>query len=476
VQDISKPSVESHTKKYKRVRTLTVLFVEWSSRGRDFEIDLPLMYFFEKVLHSKVEYKCIFDVWGIIRSKPDIIIMSNTTGGKVNVELSKMINKSGFLFFSHVSEGLFIDDKINAFMWGWNHDFKIYEKLKILWSHRSCNIAANAFPETRLQLKVSGATGFDKYKIYKSKTDFNTKGYKQIVLYAGHSFVYLESDFNNVKTNLIKQFGADKVENFFEYKDKIKMIFHEIVPQNPDTLFIFKNHPGEFSRNCPEGEGLESYENVCYIKNEYSFSELLQHSDILLTFKSTTNLEGYLLDKPVIILCEDEELLSDLPTAQNGFLCEDSKKINQYIKEHFSTGKIKDYDEKKMSREKIIKDCIGFSDGLNHVRFMSFLKPFIESDIPKGQWQFSFKDKVKALISQCYFKARYFLPERSYISNWAKRFDSAEVSSQKKMRYPDFDEFYKENDEKIKYIYDNYASSWKVSHKINETSHSKSKE
>ena len=67
---------------------------------------------------------------------------------------------------------------------------------------------------------------------------------------------------------------------------------------------------------------------------------ILQHSDILLTFKSTTNLEGYLLDKPVIILCEDEELLSDLPTAQNGFLCEDSKK-NQYIKEHFQPEKLR---------------------------------------------------------------------------------------------------------------------------------------
>ena len=85
-----------------------------------------------------------------------------------------------------------------------------------------------------------------------------------------------------------------------------------------------------------------------------------------------------------------------MPTAQNGFLCEDSKKINQYIKEHFSTGKIKDYDEKRCL-VKILKDCIGFSDGLNHVRFMSFLKPFIESDIPKGQWQFSFKDKVKGI-------------------------------------------------------------------------------
>ena len=48
-----------------------------------------------------------------------------------------------------------------------------------------CNITANLFPEIRSQLKVSGATGFDKYKIYKSKIDFNTKGYKQIVLYAG---------------------------------------------------------------------------------------------------------------------------------------------------------------------------------------------------------------------------------------------------------------------------------------------------
>ena len=103
---------------------------------------------------------------------------------------------------------------------------------------------------------------------------------------------------------MIKQLGVEKVDAYIEYKDKIKLIFHEIVPKNPNTLFIFKNHPGEFSRTCPEGEGLDPYENVCYIKNEYSFSELLQHSDILLTFKSTTNLEGYLLDKPVIILCE----------------------------------------------------------------------------------------------------------------------------------------------------------------------------
>jgi len=88
MNDISNSTVKIHAKKHEKGKDLTVLFLEWASKGRDFEIDLPLMYFFETVLGAKVEYKCIFDAWGIIRSKPDIIIMSNTTGGKVNVELS----------------------------------------------------------------------------------------------------------------------------------------------------------------------------------------------------------------------------------------------------------------------------------------------------------------------------------------------------------------------------------------------------
>ena len=473
MNDISNSTVKIHTEKHKRGKDLRVLFLEWASKGRDFEIDLPLMYFFEKVLSAKVEYKCIFDVWGIIRSKPDIIIMSNTTGGKVNFELAKRIHKSGFLFFSHVSEGLLVEDRLNTFMWGWNKDKQLYEKLTMLWSQRAYDILIDKYPYTKHKLKMSGATGFDKYKIYKSKISFDSMGFKQIVLYAGWSFIYLESNFNNVKTDLIKQFGADKARKLFDYKNKIKMIFHEIVPKNPDTLFIFKNHPGEFSQNCPEGEDLETYENVRYIKNEYSFSELLEHSDVLLTFKSTTNLEGYLLDKPVIILCEDKVLLSDLPTAQNGFLCEDSKKINQYIKEHFSTGKIKDYDEKKMSREKIIKDCIGFSDGFNHVRFMSFLKPYIESDIPKGQWQFSFKEKVKAFLYRLYYKCQFFLPKHDYINRWRNLFNPEDIIEQKNKRYPELDRFYKDNIDEIQNIYKNYANQWEKINHIDEINHSK---
>lgn len=39
----------------------TVLFLAWSTKRRDLEIDLPLMYFFEKVLKWNVEYISIFN-------------------------------------------------------------------------------------------------------------------------------------------------------------------------------------------------------------------------------------------------------------------------------------------------------------------------------------------------------------------------------------------------------------------------------
>ena len=39
------------------MKSKTVLFIEWSNIGRDLEMHLPVMYFFEKILNWKVQYK-----------------------------------------------------------------------------------------------------------------------------------------------------------------------------------------------------------------------------------------------------------------------------------------------------------------------------------------------------------------------------------------------------------------------------------
>ena len=77
----------------------TVLFLGWSTKGRDIEIDLPLMYFFEKILKWKVIHQTIFNLPKVLKTKPDIVLMTNTTGAVRQIEVSRLIENSGFPFF-----------------------------------------------------------------------------------------------------------------------------------------------------------------------------------------------------------------------------------------------------------------------------------------------------------------------------------------------------------------------------------------
>ena len=78
---------------------------------------MPIIYFFEKVLNWKVEFKSIFNNYEILNSSPDILILSNTNGALRNAELVKK-KDSGILVFSHQSEGFFTEKSIDGFFWG----------------------------------------------------------------------------------------------------------------------------------------------------------------------------------------------------------------------------------------------------------------------------------------------------------------------------------------------------------------------
>ncbi len=140
-----------------------VLFIEWSSNGRDFEIDLPLIYFFEKKLNWNTKYISIFNISKIINLNPDMIIMSNTTGADVNYQLSKLIKLSNIPFFSHVSEGMFREEHLDNGLWGWNSEKKFNEIYSMLWSESSYKLCVDKYQYLSNTLRVSGSLGHDKY-------------------------------------------------------------------------------------------------------------------------------------------------------------------------------------------------------------------------------------------------------------------------------------------------------------------------
>lgn len=437
-----------------------VLFVEWSTFGRDFEIDLPLMYFCEKVLKFEVEYISIFNLNKIISKQPDIVIMSNTTGARINNNMAKLINQSGFCLFSHVSEGMYRKDTFVEAFWGHNQDRVLYENRSMQWSERCTKLISETFNGLASRTPSSGSVGHDKYRIF-TPHKLSTYGFKKVIGYAGF-------DFHNLADNeqiFIELRGEGLVRSHQRNALKLKKILNTLIRHYPDVLFILKAHPGDRWKTPIEMEELDKYPNVKIYSNEYSIFDVIATCDLWLNYASSTNLEAWLLEKPSISLCNDETILRSAQACHGSVISGDTKKLRSYIDEFYANGRIQDFDDKKEVRKKLIKDLIGFDDGLNHVRLMSFLKPYINSDDTlKGRWNVSWKKRLKSYIKHilCQIsKGKYNTP---LLKRWARPYDifnPKDIKIGKELRYPEFDTFYNKHWQQIDDIYNNYADSIK---------------
>lgn len=445
-----------------------VLFIEWATRGRDFEIALPLMYFFEKILNWEIEYISIFNLPKIVKSNPDLIIMSNTIGAINNLNLSRLIEKSNFSLFSHCSEGMFIENEIEAFVWGWGANEKYFsELLSMQWSKKAYLMASKHFPDVAETYRVSGAIGHDKYQIYRqSRVDVNE--YKKVIGYAAYDFITIFQSIEDNVDYMVKRFGGKNFSKTKELAQTANNILKYIISQNKDILFILKPHPSDGEKLSFEFHGLLNFSNILILDKDISIAEAISISDIWLNVNSTSNLEAWLLNKPSITFIPFEEMFAT--DVIYGSLIENNpEKIQSYIEEFYSTRLIKKFEEKKDLREKLIHDYIGFSDGLNHIRYMSFLKPYIEkaeqNKLPKGKWKISISRRLKGYVQYILYslaKGKYKMP---ILKRWARPWDifnDLELKQQKELRYPDFDDFYTQHKNQIDDIYHNYADNWKT--------------
>jgi len=438
-----------------------VVFIEWATHGRDFEIDLPLMYFFEKVLKWKVDYISIFDLPKIISSFPDLIIMSNTGGATVNAEISKFAKDSNIILFSHVSEGLFRKSNIKDMVYGWNQNLN--EVHTTYWSKQSYNLAIKFFPEIYNKSFVSGSLSHDKYKIFSKNSFINIGKYNKVIS-------YMAFDFHNVLANkqeFEKRLGKKLVALQEKHIDIINSMLLNIIENHKDILFLLKPHPGDGNKIPMELKGLDKCENVKFVYN-YSTVDIINSSDIILNFQSSTNLEAWLLEKPSITMFEDTDFFEIYEVTKGSLNLSNIEVLNDTISEFYNTKKIKSFEKNKETRENLISKYIGFSDGLNHVRFMSFLRPYIQKiengEIKKGRWNIALKRRLKGYAQYLVYslaKGRYNTP---ILKKWAHIYDmfsDEEVNQQKELRYKDFDVFYEKNKNKIDKIYNNYANNWK---------------
>lgn len=378
-----------------------VLSLELYSTGRDIDIVEPVLIYLEYKYSLKV-VRCSGDNYGyyLLKYQPKLLLISNSVGSDYKTSAVKLASLLGIRVVSLVSEGqdncegFDNDEDLSNFYWGTNKEKKLYEDLNLVWNNNLYNLASNILSKHELKkINVSGATGMDKYFIFRNRYDrntfFNRKGlriYNKIILITSWSFSLLYGEYFHRNQEVICGFlgGKDYVKLHRNNGVEVRKIYENIIKENQDILFLVKIHPAEM--DCDEGDntrseyyGLDNYSNVKFIyPYTDSMLELISISDILISYESTTAMEAWLMGKNVVFVNPGED---DFP--RNDFykgvaVAKSKNDIAAYLKEFYSNGSIRDFAEKEKERSKIEVDVMQYADGKNHIRaankVMSVLK------------------------------------------------------------------------------------------------------
>jgi len=384
--------------------------------GRDVEILMPVLYYGEKYLDLEIEKAFIFDIDKIRRYKPDLVILANTIGSRNHHMIAKYAYENGIKVFALVSEGNFRTNGTFNF-WGYNTDKKFYQEYVCLWSKRTQKFLREQLPHCKDKIVVTGATGFDRYKIYafESKEAFLERygltNFKKVIGYAGWAFGKLHNP--NGLEELKEVYGehADKMIDWMRRQQKeVENLLRTTIENNPDILFILKRHPNEIhphltQRDNNEMINLIDYPNVLYLTNEEDVHTLINVSDIWTAFESTTVIESWVMNenRPTIFLNPDPDFIRDA-NYKGTVIARNAAEFQKYIDEFYATGRVSAMHapEKIQARKKIIEDVIGYGDGLNHVRAGYYLAKTVEKIDP---------GKAKKIKPHPLFLSRHFLLE-----------------------------------------------------------------
>ena len=450
-----------------------------NDKGRDVEILMPLLYYGEKYLNLEIEKAFIFDVDKIRRYKPDLVILANTIGSRNHHFIAKYAYENGIKVFALVSEGNFRTDGTFNF-WGYNTDKKFYQEYVCLWSERTKKFMDEQLPQCKHKFVVTGATGFDRYKIYEfeKKEEFLKRygldKFKKVIGYAGWAFGKLHNP--NGLEELKENYGnkaRELIPWMHRQQKEVENILRYVIENNPDILFILKRHPNEkhphlTQRDNNEMINLSHYPNVLYLTNEEDVHTLISVSDIWTAFESTTALEAWLMKEnmPTIFINPDPDFPRDM-NYRGTIIAKSAGEFQKLIDEFYQTGKIEAMQdpEKIKARKEIIKNVIGFADGLNHVRAGYYLTKTVKKITPKKNknvtphWLYFLRHLMLIFLGPIYFKPLFLKIPRLKKTTWIfDRYKLENIERLKTKYFPFLEKFHRQNNLDKK-IFDN--TFWK---------------
>ena len=389
---------------------IDVLNFEWTSKGRDIHIIEPVLCYLESKGYSVTRESYLFFLWKIIYYRPQMLVLSNNVGSIRNFVATKFAYKLGIKTVTLCSEGdycvLDSDDSIDSFFWGWDLDRDFPVDLHLEWSQKNIALIQEFVSRSDIILdrtRVSGATGFDRYKMlsFKSRKKFvnqyNLHKYNKIVGYAAWGFdaLYDKAFCQAATFNRTDNYVAFHKEN----RRLLREILKQIIVSNPDVLFILKRHPGELLYEKTELSGLEVYNNVLVFMSEETIEDLINVCDLWMAYESTTCMEAWLMNKQTV-------LINPLPfdsARSEIFKGSPVRTDTESLQKDIDTGIVAGFDELRETRKELINKIVGFSDGKSYVRAGTYIieelkKPNRSRRLDGWCVKQIFKETIKASI------------------------------------------------------------------------------
>lgn len=406
-----------------------ILSLELYSTGRDIDIVEPVLCFLEKKHSLNVIRKDIYNyAYWIIKFNPKLLIVSNSIGSSYKCRAVKLASQLGIKVVTLVSEGgvssYYLNRNFNENdFWGLNREKKMYEDISLMWNKNDYLVATEFVSQNKL--KITGATLFDKYKIFPrvDKKSFllkyNKSYYDKIILITAWGFSALNPNKRYAKRNketIELRLGGEKyVKLHRKSKDIVRDIYENIIDSYQDILFIIKEHPSEKdydSYTDTEYYLLDKKKNVLFIKGyDESMYTLLNISDILLTYDSTSTLEAWLSGVVSINVNPLGEDFPRLPFYQGAINAKSFEQVKNYVSEFYSNNRqICDFNLKEDTRKEIIKNFIYSDDGKNYIRasneVLKLLNNKENKKIHLSFWEIKeiFKGYLKNILKSHYAK------------------------------------------------------------------------
>lgn len=413
--------------------SLDVLNLEWPESNRDMHIVTASLLYLKKKYSISFETKSIFNAYYyLIRYRPKILVLSNFVGAGINYQVANMAFNMGIKVVSFVSEGNFKEEELDLYLYGKNsinRNNNIVIDKYFLWNKNSKKLIVNKYSALENILCVTGATGFDRYKLLKyiSKESFlleNNFQYKKIIGIAGWAFGIF---FNENKEYYIGTYGKEQVLMHQEDLYKVNNIYKNLIINNPDILFILRYHPATINLKEDEFLDLDKYKNVFisnrYQNNSYQISDLINVSDLWIGYETTTALEAWLLNKTTFLINPTRSDFIRENIHKGSPIAKSENEAQNLIDEYFNSGFIKDFEKLEYLRADIIKEVIEYGDGKNYIRAAEEIikelnKPNKKMKNSLKIYKEAFKQITKLILSKTIFRNRW--KNLKYKSDFAK--------------------------------------------------------